>query len=163
MAAGFLTRRAAKPRVRSDARGKPEEDDQYEIANLFPRTTGLPLTVWVSPRGRARHAAQFKVSLTPGRMDIGHTAAVGIRPAPRLIEGDLSPADFALVAQWIRLNEGALIENSGKSSAPGSYNPAWHSQRAPRQPRFLRTSSSARISVSGWKCVAREIRLRQAT
>ena len=110
MAVGFLTGRAAKSRVRSDTRRKQEEDDQYEMANLFPRTTGLPLTVWVSPRGRARHAARIKVSLTPGRMDIGHTAVVGIRPTPRLIEGDLSPADFALVSRWISLNEEALIE-----------------------------------------------------
>jgi hypothetical protein len=86
MAVGFLTGRAAKSRVRSDTRRKQEEDDQYEMANLFPRTTGLPLTVWVSPRGRARHAARIKVSLTP------------------------SPADFALVSRWISLNEEALIE-----------------------------------------------------
>lgn len=23
----------------------------YEMANLYPRDTGLPMTVWVSPRG----------------------------------------------------------------------------------------------------------------
>jgi hypothetical protein len=29
----------------------------YEMANLTPRTTGLPMVVWVSGRGRARHGA----------------------------------------------------------------------------------------------------------
>jgi hypothetical protein len=80
------------------------------MANLFPRTTGLPMTVWVSPRGRARHDARIKVSLTPGRMDIGHTAVVGIRPSPRLIEGKLASADLELVSRWIGLNEAALID-----------------------------------------------------
>ena len=29
--------------------------DLFEMANLYPDTTGLPMTVWVSPRGDARH------------------------------------------------------------------------------------------------------------
>ncbi len=110
MALGSLTGRAPKPRVITSDRRDQEVDELYEMANLFPRTTGLPLTVWVSPRGRARHDARIKVSLTPGRMDIGDTAVVGIRPSPRLIEGNLAPADFELVSQWIRLNEAALMD-----------------------------------------------------
>jgi hypothetical protein len=43
-------------------------------------------------------------------MDIGHTAVVGIRPNPRLVEGNLAPADLALVSQWIKLNEAALMD-----------------------------------------------------
>ena len=110
MALGFLTGRTAKPgRARSDSR-ELEETELFEMANLFPRTTGLPLAIWVSPRGRARHDARIKVSLSPGRMDIGHTAVVGIRPTPRLIEGDLPPADLDLVSRWITLNEAALID-----------------------------------------------------
>lgn len=110
MALGSMTGRAAKPRASADNRRKLEEANLYEMAILFPRTTGLPMTVWVSPRGRARHDARVKVSLTPGRMDIGHTAVVGIRPSPRLIEGNLASADLELVSQWIRANEEALID-----------------------------------------------------
>jgi len=29
-----------------------QADELFEMANLFPRTTGLPMTVWVSPRGK---------------------------------------------------------------------------------------------------------------
>jgi len=43
-------------------------DALFEMANLFPRTTGLPMTIWVSPKGGARHDARVKVSMTPGRM-----------------------------------------------------------------------------------------------
>ena len=110
MASGILAGRIPRSRTQASDRRGQDVDELYEMANLFPRTTGLPMTVWVSPRGRARHAARIKVSLTPGRMDIGHTAVVGIRPSPRLIEGKLAPADLDLVAQWIRLNEDTLID-----------------------------------------------------
>jgi hypothetical protein len=110
MALGFQTGRGVRRRVNVDDRRDQEVDDLYEMANLFPQTTGLPMTIWVSPRGRARHDARVNVSLTPGRMDIGHTAVVGIRPTPRLIEGNLASADLELVSRWIRANEEALID-----------------------------------------------------
>jgi len=88
-----------------------EPDDLFEMANLYPRTTGLPMTVWVSPRGGARHDAGIKVSRSGGdRMVPADTAVVGIRSAPALIEGDLTPRDFAAVARWIELNRAALLE-----------------------------------------------------
>jgi hypothetical protein len=44
----------------------PEPDDElFEMTNLFPRTTGLPMTVWVSPRGNAPHDVLVKVNMTP--------------------------------------------------------------------------------------------------
>ena len=30
-----------------------EADELYEMVNLVPRLTGLPMTVWAQPRGRA--------------------------------------------------------------------------------------------------------------
>ena len=36
--------------IGSDVPGEPE--DLFEMANLYPSTTGLPMTVWVSPRTR---------------------------------------------------------------------------------------------------------------
>ena len=85
-------------------------DALFEMANLFPRTTGLPMTVWVSPRGGARHDARIKVSPTPGEMDITNTAVVAIGPLPRLVAGDLSTEDFDAVARWIIANQAALID-----------------------------------------------------
>src|SRR5271156_2749307 len=110
MASDILTRRVIRSRTPANRRPEQEQDDLYAMANLFPRTTGLPMTVWVSPRGRARHAARIKVSLSLGRMDIGHTAVVGIQPSPRLIQGTLVPADLDLVSQWIRVNEDVLMD-----------------------------------------------------
>ena len=87
-----------------------ETEDLFEMANLFPDTTGLPMTVWVSPRGNARHDVRVKVNMTHGnQMNITNTAIVGVRPTPRVIAGQLSPVDAQAVFQWISLNTGALI------------------------------------------------------
>ena len=81
------------------------------MANLFPRDTGLPMTIWVSPRGRARHDARVKVCTTPGdRMDPTNTAVMAVRPVPPAAHGDLSREDAEIVARWIDANAAALID-----------------------------------------------------
>ena len=87
-----------------------EIEDLFEMANLFPITTGLPMTVWVSPRGNARHDARIKVHMTHGnQMNPANTAVVAVRPSPRVVAGRLSTDDERVVFQWMRLNEAALI------------------------------------------------------
>jgi hypothetical protein len=87
-----------------------EADDLFEMANLFPGTTGLPMTVWVSPRCNARHDIRIKVNVTHGnRMDPGNTAVVGVRPSPHMIAGSLKPDDRKAVFEWISLNAATLL------------------------------------------------------
>jgi hypothetical protein len=87
-----------------------ESEDLFEMANLFPRTTGLPMTVWVSPRGNARHDVRIKVNMTHGnQMNPANTAVVGLRPAPHLIAGQLAPDDERAVFRWVLMNSAALI------------------------------------------------------
>jgi hypothetical protein len=70
---------------------QPETDDLFEITNLFPRATGLSMTVWVSARGNARRDVRIKVNLSHGdQMSPANTAVVGVRPSPRVIPGHLS-------------------------------------------------------------------------
>jgi hypothetical protein len=86
-------------------------DELFEMANLFPRTTGLPMTVCMSPRGDARHDVQVKVNMTHGlQMNIANTAVVGVRPSPQLIADHLSPDDQRAVFEWISLNTAAIVE-----------------------------------------------------
>jgi hypothetical protein len=88
-----------------------ESDELFEMANLFPRTTGLPMTVWVSPRGNARHDVRVKVNMTHGnQMTISNTAVVGVRPTPHVIAGQLSSSDEQAVFEWVALNADALVE-----------------------------------------------------
>ena len=94
----------------SDNAHPATSDELFEMANLYPRTTGLPMTVWVSSRGNARHDARIKVNLTHGnQMNIDSTAVVGVRPSPHLIAGRLPSEDQRLVFEWVRLNTAAII------------------------------------------------------
>ena len=87
-----------------------DTDDLFEMANLYPRETGLPMTVWVSPRGNTRHDIRVKVNMAHGdQMNIANTAIVGVRPTPRVIAGRLAPADVQAVFQWVTLNTDALV------------------------------------------------------
>jgi hypothetical protein len=87
-----------------------ETDELFEMANLYPGETGLPMTVWVSPRGNARHDARIKVHMTHGsRMTVENTAVVAIRPSPHIIAGRLASEDETAVFHWITLNSTALI------------------------------------------------------
>jgi len=84
-------------------------EDPFEMAHLFPRTTGLPMTVWVSPRGGARHGVTVKVGVTHGdQMSPVSTAEIGVRPWPHVITGRLAPDDEAAAFRWISLNTAAL-------------------------------------------------------
>jgi len=88
-----------------------DDGDLFEMANLSPALTGLPMVIWVSERGRARHDVRIKVHTAHGRqMSIGNIATVAVRPTPRLIAGQLSAADMQAVSDWIRLNEAALVD-----------------------------------------------------
>ena len=86
-------------------------DELFEMANLFPRTTGLPMTVWVSPRGSARHDVRVKVNTSHGdQKNIANTAVVGVRPSPHVVAGHLPADDRQAVFEWISLNTAAIVE-----------------------------------------------------
>jgi hypothetical protein len=87
-----------------------DDVDLFEMANLYPTTTGLPMTIWVSPRGNARHDVRIKVNMAYGnQMSIANTAVVAVRPAPRIVSGQLDPKDMQVVSDWAQLNETALV------------------------------------------------------
>jgi hypothetical protein len=90
---------------------EPDADELFEMANLFPRTTGLPMTVWVSPRGNARHDVWVKVNMTHGdQMNIANTAIVTVHPSPHVIAGHLPSDDQRAVFEWVSLNTDAIVE-----------------------------------------------------
>lgn len=83
----------------------------FEMANLSPTLTGLPMVVWISERGGARHDVRVKVSLVHGRRarpDL--TASVSVRPDVRHVAGPaLDAHDLALVRRWVEMNRDALV------------------------------------------------------
>jgi hypothetical protein len=101
--------RGAKKKAMQRQAFESDADELFEMANLFQRTTGLPITVWVSPRGNARHDVRVKVNMTHGdHMNIANTAVVGVRP--HVIAGHLLPDDQRAVFDWISLNAAAIVE-----------------------------------------------------
>ena len=88
-----------------------EAEDIFAMTNLSPRMTGLPMSIWVSPRGNARHDVRIKVNMTHGRQtNIDNIAVVAVRPSPRVVAGRLSGDDQRAVAEWIALNDQAVID-----------------------------------------------------
>jgi|SRR5580704_4156377 hypothetical protein len=95
----------------SDKANALSSDELFEMANLYPRTTGLPMTVWVGPRGNARHDVRIKVNMAHGnQMTIDNVAVVGVRPTPHIIAGTLSANDERAVSEWVNLNASAIIK-----------------------------------------------------
>jgi len=94
----------------SEEAGKFETDDLFEMADLFPASTGLPMAIWVSPRGNSRHDVRVKVNMTHGnQMSPANTAVVGVRPSPHIITGSFSPDDEKAVFEWLSRNTAALL------------------------------------------------------
>ena len=89
-----------------------EEEELFLMTNLYPRRTGLPMTVWVGPRAGARHDVRIKVNLSSGeRMDLDDAAIVAVRPEPHLVPGRLDPRDLRLVSDGIRLDEEVIVRH----------------------------------------------------
>jgi hypothetical protein len=89
-----------------------ETEVYYEMANLFPKHTGLPFVVWVSVRGGSRHDVRVKVSLGP-KVQLSELISVGIRPSVHLIGADetvISTCHFEMLTEWIELNREAIIK-----------------------------------------------------
>ena len=88
-----------------------EEEACYEMANLFPKHTGLPFVVWVSIRGRARHDVRVRVSLG-SKVQPDDFISVGIRPAVHVIDGDgaMIPYQLGLLTEWIELNRETILQ-----------------------------------------------------
>jgi hypothetical protein len=86
-------------------------EDPFDMANLSPSLTGLPMVVWISERGGARRDVRVKVSLVHGRRarpDL--TASVSVRPDVRVVAGPaLDGPDLALVRRWVELNRDELV------------------------------------------------------
>ena len=87
------------------------EDELFDMANLSPARTGLPMVIWILERGRARHDARVKVSLAHGRRaHHDQTVSVSVRPTVEVGAGPaLDPRDLARGRRWIELNREALL------------------------------------------------------
>jgi hypothetical protein len=86
-------------------------EDLFEIADLYPATTGLPMTVWVSPRGAAPHDVRIKVKHDPQHPDDDRQHGNSRRPAG--FEGCHRPAPRPRQIRARRLISGKSLLRAG--------------------------------------------------
>jgi len=79
------------------------------MANLSPKRTGLPFVVWISPKAGAKHDIRIKVSPGP-KARSEDLISIALRPDVRVVNGELSPQDLALLRQWVALNLDVLVK-----------------------------------------------------
>lgn len=88
-----------------------DEGEGFDLANVQPARTGLPMVIWISDGTGVRHDLRVKVSQEHGpRIRTRDWAVMSVRPEPRLIHGELSGRDVEAVARWIRLNEPLIVD-----------------------------------------------------
>ncbi|HLH20379.1 MAG TPA: hypothetical protein VKX45_24340 [Bryobacteraceae bacterium] len=86
-----------------------EGEALYEMANLFPKHTGLPFVVWMSYKGGAQHDVRVKVSPGPKAIP-SEMVSVAIRPNVHVVEGHMDASDLAVLKKWIELNHDVLLK-----------------------------------------------------
>jgi hypothetical protein len=87
-------------------------DELFTMVNLRGRSTGLPMNVWIGPRGGAKHAARIKVQTNHDeKFDLDNLAAVSVEELPQVKVGRLAAADLAFVRRYIALNRKAILDH----------------------------------------------------
>ena len=89
------------------------DDELFLMVNVRGRSSGLPMNVWLGPRGHARHAARVKVQMDHhARFDRGNPAVVSVEDdPPQVVEGWLSATDLEQVRRYIALNRQAILDH----------------------------------------------------
>lgn len=87
------------------------DTDLFVMDNLSPKTTGLPMTIWVSSYSNNKHGFHIKVSKDhDNQIDINNTMVVEIlRPYLYLIDGNFISVDENLIYKWISINYDVLL------------------------------------------------------
>jgi len=78
--------------------------DLFEMTNLFPRNTKLPYTIWISPKGKAKHGPRVKV-------DAEQEVVISVEDDPKVLHGELKSRDLEQIKQWIIANKTALLRH----------------------------------------------------
>jgi hypothetical protein len=84
--------------------------DLYEMANLDSETTGLPMYIFCSPRGNAKHECRIKVCNTKGKMNEDDTFSIDVHTLEIRGECRLSADDLERVKWWIHYNKFDLLD-----------------------------------------------------
>jgi hypothetical protein len=100
-----IAKKAAQTRWESPGdkreKRKPMSIDFYRMANLGPRSTGLPFVVWICQQGRGK--PRMYLGTPPDKL-----TPVYLKPISVFRSG-MSTRDFQLLRQWTVLNREVLV------------------------------------------------------
>lgn len=83
-----------------------------EMANLFPKRTGLSTIIWFGEVG-GQHGPRIKVSNTKGKFDLNSNFVVSVEKIPRILTPksvNMKSEELEDVLDWIKLNYDDLME-----------------------------------------------------
>jgi Domain of unknown function (DUF4160) len=88
-----------------------EEELLEHMASFRTDATGVDNTIWVSPKGRTRHAARIKVAIDPpdSLNATSQTASVAVHDGS-VAEGHIPSHILRQVQEFVRINRGVLME-----------------------------------------------------
>ena len=95
--------------------------DPFFAVSLGSHTTGLPMNIWLSPRGQAGHTARIWVQANHHEQcEIDHLAVVSVvDDPPHLLEGDLGADDLNRVRRYIAMNRETILDHwVGQADSP---------------------------------------------
>jgi hypothetical protein len=78
------------------------------MANLSPKSTGLPFVVWISPKAGAPYDVRVKVSKSPKVLP-SELISVAIRPDVHVVGGKMSAHGLALLQEWVEIHRDVLV------------------------------------------------------
>jgi hypothetical protein len=90
-----------------------KEDELFLMVNVRGRSSGLPMNIWIGPRGHARHAARIEVQMDHRQQfDSDQLAVVSVEDdPPQVVEGRVDAADLDLVRRYVALNKPAILDH----------------------------------------------------
>lgn len=93
---------------------KKNDEILFEMANPRPEDTGLPMCIFISPKGYTKHFARIKVCKEYGaKFKPYDTFTVTIQDSPKIIGdiGEIKPKDIEKVKKFIIKNKDLLIKH----------------------------------------------------
>ena len=93
----------------------------YEMANLRTKTTGLPVSIWISTKGYIKHSARIKVSRSYGdRIRFENFFTITVSDNPKIIGdvGDINSEDVQEVISFVIKNQEMLLSLWNEEISP---------------------------------------------
>jgi hypothetical protein len=82
----------------------------FEMANLFPQKTGLPVALWFGEVG-GQHGPRIKVCNVPGKFNPSNTFVMPVAKTPVLLNQFSSHrAKIDDISDWVKLNYDTLMK-----------------------------------------------------